>query len=361
MSALIVAAAALATGDASASAQRTFVASYGNDANPCSRTQPCRSFSAALAQAIGGGEVIALDSAGYGPITITQSVSVIAPDGVRAGISAPSNVAAVQVDAVGSVVVLRGLAITAGVEGIHWTHGRSLTIERCEVSGMGSTGIVANVADGSLITIRDTSVADNLFAGISAVGRGRAALQRVSVSRSRFGAGVEFNLDAGFSVRDSMIANNAGAGISVTGGSTLLGGVPMTIASSEIVANQGAGIDITVYTSHGASVVVSDTEIARNNMALTSAAGGVFVHPSFGSSACVTLLRSTIHGNGGHGVEVSGTGTYGIVDGCVVVANGQQGLFADANGATIFTRGNNVIHGNPNGNVLGTVLQVAPH
>lgn len=67
--------------------QRSFVASYGNDANPCSVTLPCRSFNAALAQTVAGGEVIALDSAGYGTMTITQSASVIAPAGVYAGIS----------------------------------------------------------------------------------------------------------------------------------------------------------------------------------------------------------------------------------------------------------------------------------
>jgi hypothetical protein len=45
-----------------ATAQRTFVASYGSDANPCSMGQPCRTFAAAIAQA--GGDAVALDSAG---------------------------------------------------------------------------------------------------------------------------------------------------------------------------------------------------------------------------------------------------------------------------------------------------------
>ena len=54
----------LASTAATATAQRTFVASYGNDASPCSLTMPCRGFAAAVAQAIPGGEVIVLDSAG---------------------------------------------------------------------------------------------------------------------------------------------------------------------------------------------------------------------------------------------------------------------------------------------------------
>ena len=75
-----------ATDAALASAQRTFVASAGNDANPCSIVAPCHSFAAALAQTNTGGEIVALDSAGYAPVDIFGSVSIIAPAGVYAGI-----------------------------------------------------------------------------------------------------------------------------------------------------------------------------------------------------------------------------------------------------------------------------------
>src|SRR2546430_17304299 len=69
-------------------AQRTFVsAATGNDANPCNRTAPCRNFAAAIAQTQPGGEVVVLDSGGYGTVTITQAVSLVAPSGVYAGIT----------------------------------------------------------------------------------------------------------------------------------------------------------------------------------------------------------------------------------------------------------------------------------
>ena len=61
--------------NAEALAQRTFVSSTGVDSHPCNLAQPCRSFASAIAQTDIGGEVIVLDSAGYGPVTITQSVS----------------------------------------------------------------------------------------------------------------------------------------------------------------------------------------------------------------------------------------------------------------------------------------------
>ena len=65
--------------EAGAQAQRTFVSGVGSDGNPCSRTAPCRTISQALMGTSSGGEVIVLDSAGYGPVTITQAVSIIAP------------------------------------------------------------------------------------------------------------------------------------------------------------------------------------------------------------------------------------------------------------------------------------------
>ena len=80
----------LTSTDAKAAAQRTFVASYGvstNTAFNCSIAKPCRQFSEAIGVTNAGGEVIVLDSAGYGPATINQSISIIAPDGVYAGIS----------------------------------------------------------------------------------------------------------------------------------------------------------------------------------------------------------------------------------------------------------------------------------
>jgi hypothetical protein len=74
---------------AAEAAQRTFVsAGSGSDANPCSRALPCRSFGTAIGQTDSGGEVVVLDSGGYGPVTVTQSVAIIAPPGVHAAVTA---------------------------------------------------------------------------------------------------------------------------------------------------------------------------------------------------------------------------------------------------------------------------------
>src|SRR4030095_12840317 len=103
----------LASPNVQGAAQRTFVASTGSDANACSITAPCRAFAAAVAQTLAGGEVIVQDSAGDGPWTVVQSVSIIAPPGVYAGISVPAagNGTGVLIATAGINVVLRGLTI----------------------------------------------------------------------------------------------------------------------------------------------------------------------------------------------------------------------------------------------------------
>ena len=161
MSVLLFAAAV--SNEAGAAAQRTFVASTGNDANPCSLAKPCRGFAAAVGMTNPGGEVIVLDSAGYGPVTITQSVSIVAPLGVYAGISvfAPDS-------GDSDKIMLRGLSITGqgGLHGIVVNSAAEVHVENCIVTNMTGTGIFILVTAGSAIEILNTSVQSNGEAGL---------------------------------------------------------------------------------------------------------------------------------------------------------------------------------------------------
>src|SRR5215831_13205008 len=67
--------------------QRTFVASFGFDVGTCALLAPCRSFNFAIGQTNPGGEVVILDTAGYGGMTINKSIKIIGPSGVYGGIS----------------------------------------------------------------------------------------------------------------------------------------------------------------------------------------------------------------------------------------------------------------------------------
>src|SRR5947209_14324710 len=66
----------LATAPASAQASRTWVSGVGDDANPCSRTAPCKTFPGAISKTAAGGEINCLDPGGFGGVTITKSITI---------------------------------------------------------------------------------------------------------------------------------------------------------------------------------------------------------------------------------------------------------------------------------------------
>ncbi|MCU0340213.1 MAG: hypothetical protein MUE30_10020, partial [Spirosomaceae bacterium] len=64
-----------------------WVSGVGDDANPCSRTAPCKTFAGAISKTAAGGEISVLDPGGFGAVTITKSITLNG-DGTLAGILA---------------------------------------------------------------------------------------------------------------------------------------------------------------------------------------------------------------------------------------------------------------------------------
>src|SRR6476619_7496009 len=61
---------------AQAQASRTWVSGVGDDANPCSRTAPCKTFAGAISKTVINGEINCLDPGGFGAVTITKSITI---------------------------------------------------------------------------------------------------------------------------------------------------------------------------------------------------------------------------------------------------------------------------------------------
>ena len=93
---------------AHAQATRTWVSGVGNDANPCSRTAPCQTFAGAFSKTANPGEIDALDSGGFGAVTLTHSITLDGTAGL-AGILATGTNAIVISAAASDVVILRNL------------------------------------------------------------------------------------------------------------------------------------------------------------------------------------------------------------------------------------------------------------
>src|SRR5215469_9428757 len=96
---------------AQAQRARVFVSVSGNDANPCTAGSPCKTFQAAYNAVLAGGEISVLDTGGYGTLTISKAVSIVAV-GVEASIAIPSGGTGIIISAGASDAVnLRGLTI----------------------------------------------------------------------------------------------------------------------------------------------------------------------------------------------------------------------------------------------------------
>src|SRR5215470_12061221 len=138
---LALLAAAAAAGNAGA-AQRHFVSSTGVDSNPCSISLPCRSFAAAALVVDPNGEILVLDTAGYGFVNITKPLSIQSPYGVYAGISVFGGTDGVTINAPGASVRLTGVYINGqgGSVGINVQNANAVTVEGSSVTNMASHG-----------------------------------------------------------------------------------------------------------------------------------------------------------------------------------------------------------------------------
>jgi hypothetical protein len=230
------------SGVAQAQASRTWVSGVGDDANPCSRTAPCKTFAGAISKTAAGGEIDALDPAGFGAVTITKAITIDGGGGQVASVLAAStngfNVNAGPTD----VVILRNLRINgfsgAGLNGVQYNSGGALHIENCDIFGFSQNGIlVATTQANATLFVNDTFLQDN-GNGVEIAPTGgnvRSMLNRV---RANGNSGFGFynnpsGAGAGTSITDSSAVVN-GTGVGMTGGTLWLG--------NDVIIRNGTGV-----------------------------------------------------------------------------------------------------------------------
>lgn len=159
ISTLVLAVSFVPVSSLQALANRVFVsARAGSDVNTCDNINtPCQTFAGAVLQVNAGGEVIVLDTGGYGPVTITKALTIEAPPGVLAFVHPPSGDAITINAGASDRVILRGLVLNGGSgNGVTVTAVGTLTVQNCAVTGFAIDGIRMGTA-GKLI-VKNTSV-----------------------------------------------------------------------------------------------------------------------------------------------------------------------------------------------------------
>jgi len=256
---------------------------------------------AALAATAPGGEIIVLDSAGYGPMLIDKPVSIVAPAGVYAGISVPSG-HGIDVAAGAGKVVLRGLAINGlgGDIGVNFISGDALYVENCVISGFTNTGLNAIASTSASVYVRNSTIRDNFNGAFFGMTSGAAGSLQAHIEGSAFennaSVGIGFTgwgvgsatiansiLTGGMwglylnpvggaiakvEMRGATIARNSASGVRVAG---IAGTTAALNLVSSLVAENGIGIEMLT----GGTAYVSDTTITRNATGITHGAGSV--------------------------------------------------------------------------------------
>lgn len=252
---------------AQAQATRTWVSGVGDDANPCSRTAPCKTFAGAISKTAAGGEISTLDPGGFGAVTITKSIT-ISGDGTLAGILAAGTNGIIVNAGVNDVVIIRSLSIHGagtGLNGIRFLNGRHLHVENCTISGFGTNGIDVNhgnVGAGE-VTVRNTSITNVGNVGIRVTGTGTPTTQLRNVRINRTSIGFDV-LKGSATISDSVVSHVTNQAVVGESSGTVLNAVNC------VLNNNGTGIS--AFTS-GVTVNFANCDIFNNTTGVSIAVG----------------------------------------------------------------------------------------
>lgn len=279
----------------SAQATRTWVSGVGDDANPCSRTAPCKTFAGAIAKTAAGGEIDALDPGGFGALTITKGITIDGGGGIVASaLTTGTNGIVVSAGATDSIVLrnlqINGAGTAAGTDtrGIKFLSGAKLVVENCDISNFGKRGIsVESSTQGAQVAVINSTVHGNLTNGV--VVNPPGVTNTVTFDHVR-------------------LVNNASFGIGV-----LAGGV-VHILNSIVSENSSGGL-----LSDNSIVDVTGSSFTNNGIGITSQNSGV-----------VRIGQSTVTGNSIAPLSITG--------GASIASYGDNYLAGGGSGLTFISK-----------------------
>jgi hypothetical protein len=249
-------------------ATRTWVSGVGDDANPCSRTAPCKTFAGAISKTANGGEISVLDPGGFGAITITKSITLNGT-GTLAGILA-SLVNGVIVNATANdTIIVRDVSINGalnGLNGIRFLAGKTLMVDHCWIYGFTGSGIDVAVTGTSALKVVNTVLENLTTDGIhinSTAGQVNAMINNTEIMNCA-GDGIEAANNVRCAVSNSRVFLN-GNGIRTTGSNSLFNLDDLFITQCGIALQASAT----------SAIRISDSIIAQNSTGISPNGGAI--------------------------------------------------------------------------------------
>jgi hypothetical protein len=238
----------LFTAPAHAQATRTWVSGVGDDANPCSRTAPCKTFAGAISKTANGGEINCLDGGGFGGVTITKSITIKCPSGGEFGVLVSGSPGITVAGGPTDKIYIEGLDIEGlgtGTNGINFVSGLELVIRNCEIHDFATTGVnVASSTNNARTIIQSSIILNNGTNGTA--NTGGVNVQGNGVANSLF-------------IIDTLLENNQNYSAQVTGASNSL-----SLLRSTLGPNGFNKVNSGVVNSFGPSNVWGGGSVATN-------------------------------------------------------------------------------------------------
>lgn len=348
---------------------RSAVSLTGSDLATCTVPDPCRTFDVALGKTNEGGEVIVLSSGGYGPFTVTTSVSIISSSAFHAAI-APTSGAAITVNAPGKTVTLRGLFLNsmgAGT-GVSVNSAANVYIEDVVVNRFSGNGIEAIGA--SEVFVKDSEIRNCGASGIFGAPASGVLILTVDHTRmERNGWGLVVDSGVQTSVRDTVSARHQFNNFWFRSNGAL---APVRASVENSQATDG--LDHGFVAENGARVTI------RNSAAVRNALDG-FRAVGIAGTTTEMYLDHCLAAENFNGVRTGGAGnTVMTVSNSTLVHNSSDGIIALTNavvrvygntvsnnavglsafGGIIQSAGQNMVGGNGAANTIGTIDPLPP-
>jgi hypothetical protein len=239
-----------------AQASRTWVSGVGDDANPCSRTAPCKTFAGAISKTAAGGEIDALDPGGFGAVTITKAITIDGGGGQVASILAAGTNGIVVQAGVNDVVTLRNLqlnGIRSGINGIRFLSGAAIVIENCEIFGFTAAAVNIQPSAGARVFVSNSTLTNNA--------------NGIFVDGTTGGAGASIII----SVTQTRAANNSSNGFTAF---TTTGHSRITMLLDRIVASNNNVVGVQAN-GPGVGIIMGNSTVAGNGTGVSQVNGGV--------------------------------------------------------------------------------------
>ncbi|CAN5314840.1 right-handed parallel beta-helix repeat-containing protein [soil metagenome] len=211
-------------GLANAQATRTWVSGVGDDANPCSRTAPCKTFAGAISKTATSGAINCLDPGGFGAVTIIKSLTIDCKQ-TNGGILA-AGTSGIIINSSTAVVRIRGINIDGagtGLIGIRVVAATKVNIEESEIDGFTQHGVSVESTSTARVVIDRMTIRNCVGMAVNVTPAGMADVTIANSTLSQNGTAV--NAGANGTVRiagNTIIYNTTGLAASGARGSQII-------------------------------------------------------------------------------------------------------------------------------------------